>query len=201
MPYLRWAALLLTLFNGGCSTIRETQPPRTATEQLLISAAADRAAGELRLPLAPHTKVYVDATNFGDNFDVKYALGAIRAGLLRQGLCLVSKEEADTVLEIRSGALSVNQTAQLWLGVPSFKFPVPFFGAVTIPEIPLLKNELQEGIAKFAVAAYGAKDGTLRKLIGPVYGISRVQKYVVLSVPWTKSDILPAGFDDQVMVK
>ena len=201
MSYRYGTVLLLGVFSAGCSTIRETQPPRTATEQLLISAAADRAAGELRLPLPLHSKVYVDAGNLDGTFDIKYALSAIRAGLLRQGLCLVSKEEADTVLEIRTGALSINQTAQLWLGVPSFKFPVPFFGAVTIPEIPLLKNELQEGIAKFAVTAYGAKDGTLRKLIGPVYGISRVQKYVVLSVPWTDSDILPPAFDDKLLVK
>lgn len=199
---LRRAALLLAMLHGGCSTVHETQPPRTATEQLLISTAADRAASKLQLSLAPNTKVFVDTTNFGDNFDIKYAMGAIRAELLRQGLRLVAKsDDADLVLEIRSGALSINQRSQLWLGVPSFKFPMPFVGAVTTPEIPLLKDNLQEGIGKFALAAYGAKDGTLHQLIGPVYGFAKIQKYVVLLVPWTESDILPAGLNSTITLE
>jgi len=43
------AALLCAGLMAGCTTARSTAPLRTASEQLLISAAADRAAAQLSL--------------------------------------------------------------------------------------------------------------------------------------------------------
>jgi len=48
----------------GCTTERQTDPARTATEQLLILTAADRAANKLALQISKGSQVFLDATNF-----------------------------------------------------------------------------------------------------------------------------------------
>ncbi len=67
---------LLVLAMAGCTTTRESNPPRTATEQLLISAAVDRAVAGLHLDIPKGARVYVDASNF-EGYDSKYAVGSI----------------------------------------------------------------------------------------------------------------------------
>src|SRR5690348_11771929 len=99
-----WTALLVALLSG-CNTGRETEPQRTATEQLLISTAADRAAAAMALELGPDRKCFLDATNF-EGIDGKYAVAAIRTSLLKKGTRFVlDQKQADTIIEIRSGAL------------------------------------------------------------------------------------------------
>ena len=64
---------LMALALGACSTEKQSSPPRTATEQLLISTAADRAVDKLNLSIPAGTKVFVDASNF-EGTDSKYAI-------------------------------------------------------------------------------------------------------------------------------
>ena len=57
----RWLALLPALLLAatlaGCASTSETNPGRTATEQLLMSRAADLALEGLRLPIPPGFKL------------------------------------------------------------------------------------------------------------------------------------------------
>ena len=53
-------ALGVSLFLAGCTTQRATSPQRTATEELLISTAADRAAEKLADGIPTNIKVYLD---------------------------------------------------------------------------------------------------------------------------------------------
>ena len=176
---------------ASCSTVNQSQPPRTATEQLLISRAADHAAERLAVKLPPKTAVFLDTSDF-EGFDQKYAIGTLKDRLLKSGVRLVDKGKADVVVEIRSGALSINKSENL-IGIPSVPIPIPLTGApLTTPEIALFKDEKQQGVAKFAMTAYGAKDGALRASSGPVYGFSHRTKWVVLLfISWTTQDILP----------
>lgn len=122
----RRATVLLAMVLGlaGCTTARETNPARTATEQLLVSTAADHAADRLELGLPKDTKVFLDAQYF-EGTDQKYAISTIRDQLLKQGDRLVAdKGNADAIVEIRAGALSVDQDTTL-LGIPSFDIPIP----------------------------------------------------------------------------
>ncbi|HZD24956.1 MAG TPA: DUF6655 family protein [Alphaproteobacteria bacterium] len=187
-PLLILAALLAL---AACSTERETDPPRTATEQLLISRAADRAITRLNLPIPPGTKVFVDASNF-QSIDSGYAIGAIKDRLLRDGAKLVDdKKAAQTVVEIRSGALSIDNQADL-VGVPRTKLPIPLAGDLTIPEIAIYKERLRQGVAKLAATAYDAKDGALEGSTGSEYGFSHEKEWTVLfAVSWKRDDLLP----------
>jgi len=49
---------VLAALLAACSSVRETQPGRTATEQLLFSAAADRAADQFARDTGRHQGVH-----------------------------------------------------------------------------------------------------------------------------------------------
>jgi hypothetical protein len=191
---IRATAMLFmaVLFATGCTSSRQTDPARTATEQLLISNAADRAATRLRLDLPPRTKVYVDSTNF-EGTDAKYAIGTIRNQLLRQGAALVGdRAAADAVVEIRAGALSIDHHETL-IGIPRFDIPIPLAGGdFTFPEIALFKVDQRRAVAKFAAAGYRAKDGAHMNSAVPQFGISHKTEWtVLLFISWTRTDAIP----------
>src|SRR3954468_16088761 len=181
-------ATLLVALLSGCATGRETDPQRTATEQLLISTAADRAAASIALDLGSDRKCFLDATNF-EGLDSKYAIAAIRSSLLKQGTRFVGdRKDADTIIEIRAGALSIDKQETL-VGVPSVDIPIPLAGDFGTPEIALYKSEEQVGIAKFAAAAYDAKDGRFLDESAPPLGRSQIKRQVALVVSWIEDDV------------
>jgi hypothetical protein len=187
----RAAAAALALLLAGCTTERVTQPARTATEQLLISTAADRAAHKLALDVPHNSRVYVDASNF-EATDGKYALSAIKAELLRRGALLVTdQKKADIIVEPRSGALSIDESTAI-VGIPQFDIPIPAAGNLTFPEIALFKKEEKQGIAKFAAIGYDAKTGQLVAASDPDYGFSHKTQWVVaLFISWNTNDLIP----------
>jgi len=121
------AAAALALY--GCSNGRLTEPPESATEQLLISTAVDHAVAALDVRLPPGTKAFVDPAYVdlapADHVRYpKYLLGGLRDQLLRGGVRLVEKREAaDVVVEPRSGAQSIDHDSFL-IGMPSFAAPI-----------------------------------------------------------------------------
>ncbi len=180
---------LIGLSLAGCTTIRNTDTQRTATEQLLISVAADKAAKSLTLNIPKGNRVFVDASNF-EGYDSKYAIGAIRDHLLQQNLALSNdKGNADTIVEIRSGALSVDDRSTL-IGIPQLNLPIPLAGQASIPEIALYKRETQQGIAKFAATSYDAKKGTFVSSSQPLPTASQQKKTTVLFfISWSNDDL------------
>src|SRR5437660_8875948 len=100
------AILLCAALLAGCTTSRSTAPLRTASEQLLISAAADRAAAQLSLGIPKGTRIFVD-TRYFQGYDDGYAIAAIRTQMLKNGLMLVDdRTQSEAVVQVSSGALS-----------------------------------------------------------------------------------------------
>lgn len=184
-------ALLLSSVILGCTTTNQTTPERSATEQLLISKAADDAAAKLVLDVPTGTKVWIDDSRF-EGIDGKYAIGAIRESILKQGFQVVDKASAaDVIVEIRAGALSIDESDMLF-GIRSFEVPIPLSAAPRIPEIALFKRDKKEGVAKIAALAYDAEDGTLIAASDPTFGFShRTRWNVLLFISWTTSNIIP----------
>jgi len=188
--------ILLTgclLLAAGCTTIKQSDPPRTAEEEMLISSAADRAAVQLSLEIPKGTKAFIDTTNF-EGTDSKYAIGAIRGELLEKGVVLADdKKSADIIVEIRSGALSTDNK-EVFVGIPSFTVPIPFASTgLSTPELALYKSADQKGVAKFAANAY---DGSKHIYEIPAqdleYGFSHDTKYtVLLFISWEDNDSAP----------
>lgn len=196
---LRFSSLLLAaLVLTGCVSERTTNPSRTATEQLLISSAADRAAARLKLNLPRGTRLYIDASDFGGTdskgplADARYAVATITDDFLRQGYAVVpTRKAADVVVALRSGALSVNDRKTL-VGIPSLNVPVPLTGVVTTPEIALFNEDVSRGIAKFAATGYDARDGLLRASTGPKIGTAtHIHKVFLFFFGGTQNDLEP----------
>lgn len=204
MHMAKHGAALAFLLLGlcGCTTIVQTNPPRTAMEEMLISTATDRAAAKLAPDIPAGAKVFVDNTNF-EGTDSKYAIASIRSHLLARGLHLVDdKKAADVIIETRAGALSTDRKSFM-IGIPSFNVPIPLASSpLPFPEIALYGSDEQKGVAKFAITGYDTKKGTLVTLVEPQYGFSHsTKKTVLVFISWTDSDYIPEDAEKEKIQK
>jgi hypothetical protein len=190
-------AIAFALVLGGCTTERVTEPQESATEQLLVSNAVDHAVNGLDPGLPRGSKSFVDAqyvdTTPSDHMRYpRYFVGMVRDRLLRSGLQLVDdRKSADVVLELRSGAQSIDHDTFM-VGLPSLTIPVPLSGTVNTPEIALFKKDRRNGIAKLSITAYRQHDGALAASTGPAYGRSGDTKWtVLLFISWADGDTRP----------
>jgi hypothetical protein len=181
-----------TLALAGCSSARESEPGRTATEQLLFSVAAERAVDRLALDIPAETKVFVDPA-FIEGTDSKYLLSTLRNRVLQRGAALVdNKSQADMVLEPRIGAISIDRGETL-VGTPKFDVPVPLAGDITFPQLALYKSDTQQGVIKVAATSYDSRTGKLIQDLDPVYGFShKTERVVLLLFSWSGNDLMPA---------
>lgn len=153
---------LATLMATGCGTTRSTDTTRTATEQLLVSDAIDRALQSMDLRTLSGQTVYFDDSKLADTVDKNYLISSMRQYLLANGCSLREKrEDADFVVEARAGAVGTDRS-ELLFGLPSMNVPQIALVqpvAAVIPEIPIAKRKDQRGIAKIAVFAYHRQTG------------------------------------------
>src|SRR3546814_14457578 len=116
---------------GACSTLRESQPGRTATEQLIFSTAIERVCDKLAIEVPVGSKVFVDAS-YVEGTDSKYLVATLRDRILRHGGSLVAaRDQADLVFEPRGGALSIDRKENL-VGIPSIPIPTPLAAPLTL---------------------------------------------------------------------
>jgi hypothetical protein len=191
---------LFTLLLGlaACTTTVQTNPARTATEEMLISTAAERAAEKLALKLPVNANIFIDTTNF-EGTDSKYAIASIRSHLLQKGAQLTDdKKKADIIVEASAGALSTDRNSFL-IGIPQFNIPVPLASSpLPFPEIAIYGTDVQKGVAKFAIDSYSAKNGKMVDAQEPQYGFSHnTKKTLLFFITWTHTDYLPEGVEEQ----
>ncbi len=150
-----WAA-------AGCGTTNWSDTPRTATEQLLISDAIDRAISRIDLRALAGKEVYLDAAPIQRATDSSYLVSTLRQHMLASGCILRDdREEADYVVETRAGAVGTDRS-ELLFGVPATKIPqvVPVPGVPnSIPEFKLATRTEQRAVAKIALFAYNRHTG------------------------------------------
>ena len=184
--------LAASAFLTGCATPVETRPGRTATEQLLVAHAAERAAKQLSIPIPAGSKVFLDTANFkGEGAD--YAQSAIREGLVsRGGRLWPTREGADIIVEIRMGALSIDQISRV-LGIPSLQVPIsPQWTVVTIPELSLYSRNDRSGVAEFSAFAYEAKTGKPIAVEVRAAGTTTMRSHKLMMIlPWGQQEVRP----------
>jgi len=172
---LSLVAALLT----GCAHTRQSEPKRTAVEQLLLSRAADVALARADFGLLKDKRVYVEEKYF-DATDGKYALGAVRDFIsLSGGLLVDAAADSDVIIEARSGGLSIDSGDSL-VGIPEVPFPIPAAGTLVTPEAPLYKVNRQYSIAKLALLAYETKSRKHLYSTGTLIGKSHHHNYRIL---------------------
>ncbi len=166
-------ALLTCILCGCTATIRTTDPARTATEQFLLSQAAAEAVDQLSIDALRGRRVYLDADYFAAS-EQAFVLGELRAKLLLGGVQLTSRDEAQVVVEVRSGGVGIDRSDFL-LGVPSLIVTGGEGDGVTrtpfaTPELAIVKNVNQAGVASVGYVAYWADTGEVVSTSGPHIG-------------------------------
>ncbi len=146
----------------GCGTTRTSNTVRTATEQLLISDAIDRAVQSINFSKLAGQAVYFDERHLYEVVDDGYLISSLRQHLLASGCILKDdREQATFIIEPRAGAIGTDND-ELLFGIPATNLPqmalVPGLPAA-VPEVPIIKRRHQRGIAKIAVFAYRRDTG------------------------------------------
>ena len=212
--------LLLTavfFLSSGCATVRVTDPPRTATEQFLISGSITDAVAALSMDGLRDQLVYLETAYLtGDpppssgtrnqiidrtrpNQDLSFLLGELRARMLKEGVRLTeTREQATVIVEARTGGVGVDRYEFL-LGLPSVAVSGSVgsdaFGSVPLvtPEFAILKSTRQLAYSSVAFIAYRNKGGELVSQSGPFVGKRLRADYWILGTgPNTVGDIPPA---------
>lgn len=147
---------------SGCGTTKWSDTGRTATEQLLISTAVDKAINEINFEPLAGKSVFFDSQYVQGVTDEHYVVGSLLQQMLSHGCALKeTRDQADYIVVARAGAVGTNRH-DVMVGVPSINLPV--VGAMagvpsSIPEIPFAKTTEQQGVAKIALFAYNRKSG------------------------------------------
>lgn len=196
--------LMLTLLVGGCSTIRVTDPARTATEQFLMSEAAREAVGQIAAGPLRDREVFIDERYFpsSDQVDI-VVLGEFRAHLIMEGVRLVDhKDEAEIIVEVRTGGVGVDRDDSL-IGIPAFALPATVGGAgvgssVITPEVAITKTITQRGYAGIAYVAYFRDTSEVVAASGPYVGDTYREDWWFLGIgPNTLGDIPSVELQNQ----
>lgn len=197
----RFYFLLLFLFCvmilSGCATVRVTDPARTATEQFLLSKAAQDAIEGLSFESIHGRTVFLDADNFSPA-EKDFVLSEFRAKLLNAGVNItLVKGYAEIIVEVRSGGVGIDRYESL-LGIPSFAPPLSSItGGVSIvtPELAITKKIKQAGFASISYVAYWADSGEIVVSSGPAIGKSNREDWWLFGFgPNTIGDIPPVDY-------
>ncbi len=186
------AAATTCVVIAGCASTSETHPSRTATEQLLIARAADRAVEGLKLPVPVGTKIFVDDAFFRAE-NATYAVSAIRNVLSEAGYSLANdRNSADAVFELRAGALSLEQMRRV-VGLPPLAVPInENLNVVSIPELSLYSRRDRVGVAEFSGFLYDGRTGAPLGAVSPMIGEFRIRSHKVLMViSWGQQSVDP----------
>jgi hypothetical protein len=178
--------------SAACASTTESNTGRTATEQLLLARAADRAVEHLTLPLPLGSRIFVDGTFFNvDN--PSYAISSIRNAVSEAGYALAdSRDKADAVFELRAGALSLEQMRRV-VGLPPLAVPVnETLNVVSIPELSIYSRRDRVGIAEFSGFLYDAQTGAPLGAIAPMIGTFRIRSHkVMMVIAWGQQSLSP----------
>lgn len=185
---LEVVSLCAGLTLAGCVTKTNTEPSRSATEQLLLSTATDHALQSASFGIFASQKVFLD-TSYFESYDAKYVIGTIRDALSRAGAILEDNAtNSDLVIEARSGALSIDSSESLF-GIPKLVAPLPLASSLQTPEVAFYKSRAQKSVAKIALLAFARASRAHVYSSGSLDGKSHDIRRRLLFVSWIRTDI------------
>lgn len=174
---------------SGCSMRGVSTTPRTAIEQLLLSAAVDNALSKMEVQKLPGSKAYLDFSHL-EGYDVEYIKLAFYARLTEQGVTVVeTAEQADYSILVSSGAFG-NEYKETMVGIPAFGVPG---SAISLPELALWKTVEQNGIIKLLVVVR-SKEGAVSSEY--YYGKAERDETFLLWMRSQKKDDIRKGWEE-----
>jgi len=152
------ALALVAVVLTGCGTTRMSDSKRTATEQLLVSEAIERAVMRIDVRPLAGQRVFLDTAFLDDVADGKYLTSALRHQLLASGCMLApDRDSAAVVVEARAGTIGTDRSSVI-VGLPATSMTLNGHDTST-PELALAKRSEQRGVAKLSVYAYERETG------------------------------------------
>jgi hypothetical protein len=142
----------------GCGVTRTSDSKRTATEQLMVSSAIERAVARIDCRPLAGRRVFLDASFMDDVGDGKYVVSTVRHQLLASGCLLADKREtAEVIVEARAGAVGTDRS-DLVVGMPGTVIAIKG-NEITMPDVSIAKRSEQRGVAKISLHAYERESG------------------------------------------
>jgi hypothetical protein len=174
----------------GCGSIRVTDTPRSATEQLLLTQSWDRAIGVVDFRPLVGPPVYLDTANLSGP-DKGWMVYRIRESMARQGVILVDEQD-DAVCVVEAGAaVYATDTNSHLIGMPSNNLAGLAAGAqgITLPEVALAKKTEQYGVTRLAMFARDLPTGKIVWESGTIDADAFLKNSSVLGVPMRSGTI------------
>ncbi|QDT04086.1 hypothetical protein K227x_24740 [Rubripirellula lacrimiformis] len=176
-----------TITASGCATTKTSNTARTASEQVLISSAIDRAMSNVQFEDFAGYKIFIEE-KYLDSVDKGYLVGSLRHRILKAGGSIAaSADAADLVLEARSGGVGTD-SQESFVGIPSLGIPgMP----IELPEIKFASRNTQMGTAKLGLVCYDPKTGKAMGLGGESTALTHNNDTYVLGVgPFRSGTVL-----------
>ncbi|MFO0911730.1 MAG: DUF6655 family protein [Pirellulales bacterium] len=200
-----WALLLVLT---GCGTMRDN----TATQQLLLSDAVDRAVAHIDFAPLDGERVYLDTKYLNDDkpqpgqksggslVNSNYIISSLRQQMMAAGCMLQEKpDDADYVVEARVGTLGadghdVNYGVQGSGALSAAAIALSSVPAMpTLPEISLARKTEDAAVAKLSLFAYHRTSRTPVWQSGMSLASSKSQRRWVLGAGPFQSGQVYAG--------
>ena len=190
----------------GCSTLRTTDPSRTATEQFLLNEASRRSVEQLSAAPLRDRLVYVDDAYIvrGEYApaELLFVIAELRSRFLEAGARMTTeRSKAEVIVEARVVGVGIDRLESLF-GLPSTALPEGMSGGATegvpllTPELAIVKRLRQDGFTSVAYVAYWRDSGEIVTSSGPFVGRSQREDFWILGFgPRTVGDIPPAKRD------
>jgi len=177
----RFVVLVVSLLAVGCLHQRvHTDSDRSATEQLLIAEAAERAVAAVQLPAVSGRPVSLEVVGLGPGkefaLDLPYLKAALENRLLEEGALVVEPSDAELLMTARVGALGTVARR--------FTLGLPYLG------IGIYQNSKHHGYAKLRLVTRD-ETGTLVAKSEPVMEDTRFDYIEVMQIILRKQDIYP----------
>lgn len=148
-----WAGLMVVAVGlTGCrSSVKVSDTPRSATQQLLLSSTLDSVVGSIDFYPLSGERVYLDTTAWGGE-GAGYIAYRIRAAMGAHGVLLVEdREEAVLVVEV---GLAVH-------GTDSENLEFGLTGANNLPAVTFCVRDTQYAVSQLSMFAYHRENETI----------------------------------------
>ena len=181
-----YAILIGSIMILGCTAVRETQPDRTATEQLILSHAVIDAVRQIKADAVAGKKVMLDLS-YLKTVDIEFTKGELRDRLLQLGAELVvDTDTAEIIVEARAPGLGIDDSKTM-VGLPEIPIPIPGVGIFKTPALSVFKYDKQHGIAGVSLTGIEASTGKHVFSVGPIIGDAVHSDMSLIGLPLYKN--------------
>lgn len=185
-----FAVLLLLSLLSACSTPNITNTPRSAVEQMLLSAVVERGIKQADFSAYSGKKIFLNYEFLAPQVDKALIQAYLELHLAVNGAIVTRTEaEADYVIQPSCGILATD-VDKILIGTPALPIPVPDTDiSIVIPEIPLFLKLTRSAVGRFFFTVTDAKTHLPHQVIDGVNSRAEHINWVILLFPFKSHNV------------